>query len=237
MSWRVARSLDVLLEEINATAPRRDKASDGSIGDAAHATRTSDHNPWVVFAGQGIVRARDFTHDPAGGLDCNDLAAALTALTAVGGHPALRSGAYTIWRGRIFSFDRRHEGWRPYTGSNPHDKHLHQSVATDPAGFDSTLPWLITQEDDMPLSNEDIDRIAAAVAKTTPPAVLDAEIAADGRTVRKALRQASKAPEIEDRIVSRVKAALLSAGGGTATVSADQIEAAVKQALREGTGD
>jgi hypothetical protein len=239
MSWRVARSLDVLLEEINASAPLRSKVSDGSIGDAAHATRTSDHNPWVIYGGQGIVRARDFTHDPARGLDCNELAQALAALVAVGGHPACRSGAYVIWRSRIFSFDRRHEGWRVYSGSNPHDKHLHISVATDPAGFDSTRPWLITQEDDMPLSNEDVDRIAAAVAKTTPAAVLDAEIAADGRTVRKALRQASKAPEIEDRIVSRVKAILLSGveHPAAATVTAEQIEAAVKQALREGTGD
>ncbi|WP_163168118.1 hypothetical protein [Arthrobacter sp. Alg241-R88] len=139
--WRVARSLDALLGEVNAHAPRRNKASDGSIGDAAHATRSSDHNPWVVFGGQGIVRARDFTHDPANGLDCQDLANALASLIAVGGHPACRSGAYVIWRGRIYSFDRRHEGWRPYSGSNPHNHHLHLSVATDPAGFDSILPW------------------------------------------------------------------------------------------------
>jgi hypothetical protein len=139
--WRVARSLDVLLDEINAAAPLRSKISDGSIGDAAHATRSSDHNPWVRFGGYGIVRARDFTHDPARGLDCNKLAEALAALVAVGGHPACRSGAYIIWRSRIFSFDRRQEGWRPYSGSNPHDKHLHLSVATDPIGFDSSLPW------------------------------------------------------------------------------------------------
>lgn len=234
MSWRVARSLEVLLEEINATAPRRSKASDGSIGDAAHATRTSDHNPWVVFGGQGIVRARDFTHDPAGGLDCNDLATALAALTAVGGHPALRSGAYTIWRGRIFSFDRRHEGWRPYSGSNPHDKHLHQSVATDPAGFDSTRPWLITQEDDV--TEDDIKKIAAETAKATVRELLRAPIAEDGRTVQKALRQASKASGVEDAVVARVKAAL-TGGTGVATVTGEQIEAAVKQALREGTED
>lgn len=141
MSWRVARSLDVLLGEINAAAPMRSKVSDGSIGDAAHASRSSDHNPWVIFGGQGIVRARDFTHDPAGGLDCEELATALAALIAVGGHPALRSGAYVIWNRHIFSFDRRNEGWRPYTGTNPHDHHCHVSVSLDPAGFDSLLPW------------------------------------------------------------------------------------------------
>ena len=150
MSWRVARSLDVLLEEINAAAPRRNKAADGSIGDAAHAARTSDYNPWVTLGGQGIVRARDFTNDPANGLDCERLAQALAALIAVGGHPACRSGAYVIWNGRIYSFDRRHEGWRHYAGSNPHSHHLHLSVATDPMGFDSTAPWFVmAQEDDM----------------------------------------------------------------------------------------
>lgn len=163
MSWRVARSLDVLLEEINAAAPTRSKVSDGSIGDAAHASRDSDHNPWVTFGGQGIVRARDFTHDPAGGLDCNTLAERLAELIAVGGHPALRSGAYVIWQRRIFSFDRRAEGWRAYAGSNPHEHHCHLSVSLDPAGFDSSLPWfvMVPKEDEM--KPEDFDTIREIV--------------------------------------------------------------------------
>lgn len=164
MSWRVARSLDVLLDEINSAAPRRSKASDGSIGDAAHATRSSDHNPWVTYGGQGIVRARDFTHDPRGGLDCSILAERLAAIVAAGSHPAARSGAYIIWRRRILSFDRRGEGWRAYYGTNPHTAHLHLSVATDPAGFDSTQPWgvmapVTTQEDDMPTAQEIADAV------------------------------------------------------------------------------
>lgn len=146
MSWRVARSLQVLLSEIDAAAPRRSKVSDGSIGDASHASRSSDHNPWVKLNGQGIVRARDFTHDPAGGVDCNDLAKALVALLAKGGHPALRSGAYVIWNRRIYSFDRRSEGWREYTGSNPHNHHLHLSVATAPEGFDSGAAWSVMKD-------------------------------------------------------------------------------------------
>lgn len=145
MSWRVARSLDVLLAELNAAAPARSKVSDGSIGDAAHASRTSDHNPWVIDAsGQGVVRARDFTHDPDGGLDCNVLAVQLAAL--LGKHPALGSGAYIIWNGRIISTDRLSEGWRPYAGSNKHTKHLHLSVATTwnrltRRGYDSARKW------------------------------------------------------------------------------------------------
>lgn len=175
MTWRVARSLDTLLAEINAAAPNRSKISDGSIGDAAHASRTSDHNPWISVAGIGIVRARDFTHDPANGCDGYDLAPALANLLRR--HPALGTGAYVIWQRRIISADRLSEGWRPYSGSNPHDHHVHISVTTSAAGFDSTAPWgVMTNEDDMPtpdetrkIVREEIDsaedRIAAAVVK------------------------------------------------------------------------
>ena len=160
MSWRVARSLDTLLAEINAAAPNRSKISDGSIGDAAHASRDSDHNPWVIVGGVGIVRARDFTHDPAGGLDCNTLVASLADLIVAGTHPALSSGAYAIWNRRILSRDRASEGWRTYTGSNPHDHHLHLSVGLTAAGFDSTAPWGVMETGD-PMSDyaEQLDRI------------------------------------------------------------------------------
>lgn len=135
MSWRMAYALDVLLAEINTKAPRRSKISDGGIGDASHATRDSDHNPWVKDRdGVGVVRARDFTHDPAGGLDCNVLARFLASM--LGKHPALGPGAYIIWNDRIISTNRLSEGWREYTGSNEHRKHLHLSVETAP-GYDS----------------------------------------------------------------------------------------------------
>jgi hypothetical protein len=83
---------------------------------------------------------------------------------------------------------------------------------------------------DMNLSDQDVARIAKAI--------LDAKIADDGRTVKKALRQASKAAGLEDRIAGRVTQLLLNEPGDiAATVTAEQIEAAVKQALREGTED
>jgi hypothetical protein len=148
MSWRMARSLDTLLAELNEAAPKRSKVSDGGIGDAAHASRDSDHNPWVTRDGVGIVRARDFTHDPAGGLDCGRLATTLAVMLGRPGerpaHPALGDGAYVIFRRRIISRARIGEGWRPYTGSNPHDKHLHLSVALANTGYDSTRAWDVT---------------------------------------------------------------------------------------------
>lgn len=158
MSWRVARSLDVLLEEINTAAPNRSKVSDGSIGDPSHSARYSDHNPNSA----GVVRARDFTHDPAGGCDAGELAERVRVL-AIKGHPALGPGAYVIWNRAIASATYGWV-WRPYDGANPHDHHCHVSVATAAAGYDSTAPWGVTTEEDE-VTPEDIDKIAAAVVK------------------------------------------------------------------------
>jgi hypothetical protein len=72
--WRGAKALFRLRDQINATFPGRNKASDGLIGDAAHATRASDHNPWVIDNGVGVVTAIDITHDPMQGCDAGALA-------------------------------------------------------------------------------------------------------------------------------------------------------------------
>lgn len=201
MTWRDARSIDVLKTEIDTAYPGRSTASDGTIGDAAHATRESDHNPWVVFGGVGIVRARDVTHDPDHGCDCDVLAERVAALIALGAHPALRHGAYVIRNRRIFSFDRRDEGWRTYTGSNPHEKHMHVSVSLDPTGFDSTAPWGITEEEDV-VDDATIDKIAdRAVEK-----LLDHKLG-NGLTVQANLRKAGDTKELAKEIAREVNKA------------------------------
>jgi hypothetical protein len=135
VAWRVARSLDTLLGQLNAAAPRRSKASDGSIGDAAHASRDSDHNPWY---GPGVVTARDFTHDPAGGLDCQWLANALVAAKD-------SRVKYVIYNRRICDSRPGNNPWvwMPYSGTNPHTKHLHLSVM-DNASCDDTRGWSLS---------------------------------------------------------------------------------------------
>lgn len=137
VAWRVARCLDQLLRQVNASAPHRSLDSDGSIGDASHQTRDSDHNPWVKANGLGIVTARDFTHDPAGGFDAYAFAEALKAANDV-------RVKYVISQRRIWSRARNSEGWRPYTGSNPHTKHTHVSCTASYPLFDNTAPWRIT---------------------------------------------------------------------------------------------
>lgn len=133
MAWRVAKSLDVLLKQVNERWPGRSKASDGAKGDDKHAARPSDHNPNK----QGVVCARDFTHDPKHGLDARALAEALVASK----DPRIK---YIISNGEIASgTGANHPAWkwRPYTGANAHRKHVHISVKGEKAHYDSVVPW------------------------------------------------------------------------------------------------
>lgn len=150
MSWRVARALDVLLNQLNSAYPGRSKRSDGGVGDADHATRSSDHNPWVKDAnGVGVVTARDFTHDPAAGLDCNRLAASL----AKSRDPRIK---YVIWNGRIMSSTVSPWVWRTYRGSNKHTTHLHLSVKPAAYLYDRNTAWNL---DGMPAAKYEEDDV------------------------------------------------------------------------------
>lgn len=145
MTWRLAHSLVVLRDEADAVAPGRSRASDGTIGDAAHASRSSDHNPYIKDQnGVGVVRALDLTHDPDGGLDSYLLAEEVRQLGAAG-DPRIR---YVISNGRIAS-PRDGWAWRRYHGPNAHSEHVHVSVVEDQAGYDSTRPWGLTGDDDV----------------------------------------------------------------------------------------
>jgi len=163
--WRVADSLNTLLDEINARSPRRSKASDGSIGDAAHASRSSDHNPWVKDGASGVVTARDFTHDPDDGFDAGAFAEWLRKRCAAGTEKRVK---YIISNRRIasakFSAADRAKGrkvweWWPYDGVNAHTQHVHVSVESTKPLFDSTKAWGWEQ-----------------LSKPKPPAGLDTKV-------------------------------------------------------------
>jgi hypothetical protein len=115
MNWTPATALQTLTIQLNSRFPNRSKISDGTIGDQRHKSLKSDHNPNA----QGVVCARDFTHDPIGGIDCNKLATSLFESR----DDRIK---YIIWNGRITTKDLK--GWTKYGGSNRHDKHLHLSV-------------------------------------------------------------------------------------------------------------
>jgi murein L,D-transpeptidase YcbB/YkuD len=134
--WRLAGSLEQLLGEVDARWPGRDRSSDGSIGDAAHRSRVSDHNPDAA----GVVRALD--------VDDNDSTPAergigdpIAGMIVARRDPRVK---YVIYQGRILrSYDRPGVAawsWAPYTGANRHDRHLHVSVVADDRADDRS-PW------------------------------------------------------------------------------------------------
>lgn len=113
MAYYLAPSLGSLRNEVNTAHPKRDKTSDGWIGDASHAARASDHNP--DYASGGVVRAIDIDHD---GINKAKLLAVAIA------DPRTE---YVIQDGFIYL---RSTGFKKqvYTGTNKHDKHTHISI-------------------------------------------------------------------------------------------------------------
>ena len=113
-----------VLRQATALRPKRKKASDGLLPSAAHLKQSpnSDHNTGYAV---------DLTHDPVNGIDCVELFIKLQEDTRV---------KYLIFQGRIWS---QAKGVLKYTGSNPHDKHLHISIK-DGRGNDTSkwFPWL-----------------------------------------------------------------------------------------------
>ncbi len=134
MAWSLAPALRTLRDQINTTWPDRNKISDGTIGDAAHRLRKSDHNPDA----DGIVRATDITHDPSSGADMKPFTDALRKSA----DPRIK---YVIYNKRLFSSywqnGIRPFTWRTYYGSNPHTTHAHISIHGGNLRYDDSL-WI-----------------------------------------------------------------------------------------------
>lgn len=135
MSWRLAESLVTFREQVDKEWPNRSKVSDGSIGDPAHSSRESDHNPNEL----GIVCAIDVTHDPAKGADMKDVSEALRENK----DPRIK---YVIFQGRMFSSYSSSTFqawiWRPYSGVNAHSQHMHLSVH---GNYDNSAEWRLQE--------------------------------------------------------------------------------------------
>lgn len=113
-----------VLRQATALRPKRKKASDGLLPSAAHISQSpnSDHNTGY---------AADLTHDPENGIDCFEIYEKLQSDKRV---------KYLIFRGKIWTLKN---GEYRYTGSNPHNKHLHISI-NNGSGNDKSewFPWL-----------------------------------------------------------------------------------------------
>lgn len=147
MAWRLARSLETLRGQLDARWPDRDRKSDGTIGDLLHA---GQGGPTFNVAGYGvsgtdhlpdrneIVCAYDIDTDIAPGITAHDVADAIAASND-------RRIGYIISNGRIWSTrsGALPGAWRPYSGTDPHDTHVHVSVRHTTPFVDSPARWQI----------------------------------------------------------------------------------------------
>jgi hypothetical protein len=113
-----------VLRQATALKPLRKKASDGLLPSAAHQKQNpkSDHNTGLAV---------DLTHDPKNGIDCAEIFEKLKED---------RRASYLIFNHRIWLFG---QGEKKYSGSNPHEKHLHISIKAEYANDDSAwFAWI-----------------------------------------------------------------------------------------------
>lgn len=111
-----------LLRQATAAWPQRNRASDGLLPSAAHVKQNPDSSHNDGFA-------VDLTHDKVGGVDCNELFLKLREDPRV---------EYLIFQGKIWS---KAKGERAYSGSNPHNKHMHVDIKRDGKAHLDTSPW------------------------------------------------------------------------------------------------
>lgn len=127
---KLARSLRVLRDDnLNIRWPQRPRRLDGWIGDEWHEQRKSDHNP----NGRDTVDATDTDSAQTGNTPIH----VPTVIAAMLTHPSTH---YVIHRGRIMDADDQFQP-RRYTGKNPHDKHIHDSIRQTAKAENSTVAY------------------------------------------------------------------------------------------------
>lgn len=149
MGWpidpRPAKAAVGIRTRVQKLRPDLNPAHFGILGDAAHATRDSDHNPWIHDKrGIGVARAIDV---PLAGKANRRFGNRMRRLAkgnrllGIPPHVAFGAHGYVISDRRIAS---KNTGWRwiPYSGENPHDTHVHLSFARAEWRYDFAGPWI-----------------------------------------------------------------------------------------------
>lgn len=128
-----------LRDQINRRWPKRDRRSDGWIGDQAHQARQSDHNPDA----RGIVRAIDIDENLGAGRWRNGKQARILAdelrAYARSGLPGSNRVKYVVYENRITSGTYRAKWWTWRPGRWGHTAHIH--ISFTPAADSDVRPW------------------------------------------------------------------------------------------------
>jgi hypothetical protein len=129
-----------LRKQIDNKWPKRDRRSDGWIGDRAHAARKSDHNP----DSRGIVHAIDIDENLGVGILRNGRQARKLAnellLYARSGLPGADRVKYVVYENRIASGTYRATWWKWRPGSWGHEAHIHVSFTNHADSDDRVWP-------------------------------------------------------------------------------------------------
>lgn len=130
-SWTLAPALATLRAELNSEWPKRATAMDGTIGDAAHAARKSEHNPNRDprdDVPDGMVTAMDID---VHGINVERVVNTLKRDARVW---------YVIHDRHIYS---RTYGFvrRPYEGPDPHINHIHVSLVQHKSLLNDIGAW------------------------------------------------------------------------------------------------
>lgn len=151
MSWQVVPNLNEAKEQLDKRFPNRDKSSDGSIGDTAHAARASSHNPDLTGSPEyrdgdtkDEVRARDFDKDlrDVGLRTMEDVVQLWVKKLRAG---MMKHVRYIIFNKRIW---HRRDNFitHEYTGSNTHEGHAHvNSEFNQEADTVTGTNWYLTE--------------------------------------------------------------------------------------------
>lgn len=163
MEWELTRGLQNLRTQVNKRWPHRDHASDGTIGDAAHAAGVSGHNPddlpydnaeWDGDP-DNIPEVRAWDMD-------SDLGEAGTSAQMVVDHIRALSNVSSVLRYIIYNrkIYRAPNGWiaQAYSGPSPHTEHIHFSGAWSQASDNNATFNFKLEEVNMP-SIDDIRKV------------------------------------------------------------------------------
>jgi hypothetical protein len=146
---RRAYCLDTLRAQLDARFTKRDIRSDGWIGDKAHASRKSDHNPNT----RGVVQAIDVDEHTDTSERSDEVGRWLVESLRTSQDPRIK---YVVYEGRMFScYPAR--GVPPWTwrNGNGHTQHVHVSVVDDPTLYDDDTPFRLGWGTYAPTSEDD----------------------------------------------------------------------------------
>ena len=139
--WHLAGALVALKRAVDSHWPKRDKRSDGGIGDERHRDRGNRVRPQsVAEQHRPGLRLRRRRHRLAcGSRSSSDWPAGAGTAGSPGSTGDTSDNGYVIHRGLITAPD--FSRWLPYDGRNRHAGIVHVSVTRDPGGYEDAGPW------------------------------------------------------------------------------------------------